>query len=288
MQFWILAPWLSAEELVEIAPHAEELGFQGLMGADHAFVPQVMAPGYPYSPDGVPPISGELPYPDVWTSIAAMAMVTRRLLLSTAVYILPLRHPIEVAKATGTLARLSQGRFVLGAGAGWMREEFQVYGVDFSSRGRRLDESLELLRKLWRGGYVEHHGEFFDFPPLQLAPAPQQDIPVYIGGSSDRALRRAARLAQGWIGTGHTVAELPQLIRRLRDYRASSERAGEDFTILGTPSDLRSPEQLQELEECGMNALSFGFAYSGASSQTERLRAMEHFAARMISTRRSH
>ena len=102
MKIWLIAPWCSAEDMVELAKHAEGHGFEGIMGADHGFVPKVMESGYLYSEDGKPPITGDMAYPDVWSTIGAMAAVTERIKLSTAVYVLPLRHPIEVAKATGT------------------------------------------------------------------------------------------------------------------------------------------------------------------------------------------
>ena len=282
MKFWILAPWIAAEEMVELAKLAETLGFEGMTCADHAFIPREMAPLYPYSQDGTPPLSGELPYPDTWVTLSAMAAVTTRLKLSVAVYILPLRHPIEVARASGTLARISDNRLVLSIGIGWMKEEFDVYGIDFKTRGRRTDEAIEVLRKLWRGGYTEHHGEFYDFPQLQLAPAPAAEIPIYVGGSSKAALRRAARLAQGWLGTGHTVSELYELLPQLQQLRIEYGREKQSFTILGTPSDLQDAGALRQLEEQGMNAVSFGFAYSAAEGADERRRAMEEYAENII------
>ncbi len=282
MKFWILAPWIDAEEMTELAALAETLGFDGMTCADHAFVPRRMEPLYPYSTDGKPPLSGELPYPDAWVTLTAMAAATKRIKLSVAVYILPLRHPIEVARASGTLARVSGNRLVLSIGVGWMKEEFEVYGIDFRTRGRRADEAIEVLRKLWRGGYVEHHGEFYDFPELQLAPAPTEEIPIYIGGSSEAALRRAARFGQGWMGTGHTTKELPELLARIQALRTEYGRENETFTVLGTPSDLCGAEQLKQLEEKGMNAVSFGFAYTAAEGPDERRRAMEEYAEKII------
>ena len=282
MKFWVLAPWIEAEEMIELAALAETLGFDGMTCADHAFVPRKMAALYPYSADGKPPISGELPYPDAWVTLTAMAAATKHLMLSVAVYILPLRHPIEVARASGTLARISDNRLVLSIGIGWMQEEFEVYGIEFKTRGRRTDEAIEVLRKLWRGGYVEHHGEFYDFPELQLAPVPTEEIPIYVGGSSEAALRRATRLAQGWMGTGHTVAEMDALLAKIRALRTEYGREQEPFTVLGTPSDLRGVAQLRQLEENGMNAVSFGFAYTAAEGPQQRRRAMEEYAEKVI------
>lgn len=277
MKYWLIAPWLIPEEMIELARHAEELGFEGLMGADHGFIPQSIAANYPYAEDGKPPITGDMPYPDVWTTITAMAMVTERLKFSTAVYVLPLRHPVEVAKATGNIARLSNNRLVLGAGVGWMREEFAAYGVDFKTRGRRMDEMIDVLRTLWRGGYVEHHGEFFDFDPLQLAPAPSQPIPIYIGGSSQMALRRAARCAQGWIGTGNVASEVPALLEQLNSLRREYGRQDEPFDSVVALTELDDLDTIRRLEGQGMTSMVFGFVDRTLDLDGKRLQ-MDMFA----------
>lgn len=277
MNVWLIAPWLCAEEMVELAKHADDLGFEGMMGADHGFIPRNMANAYLYTEDGAPPIQGEMPYPDVWTTIAAMAAATRRLKFSTAVYVLPLRHPIEVAKALGNLARLSNNRVILGAGVGWMREEFDVYGVDFKTRGKRCDEMIEVMRKLWQGGDVEHHGAFFDFPPLQIAPAPERDIPVYIGGDSEFALRRAGRLGQGWIGANNDIGEVPEILRKLRHYREQAGRGAEPFESIIPVRQLDQVDAVKRLEEQGMTSAVFGYT-EYKMPLVEKLKQMDAFA----------
>ena len=124
------------------------------MGADHALFPQAMAPDYPYSDTGLPPQTADHEYPDMWSSFAAMAAVTTQIKLVCGVYVLPIRNPIEVAKQAATLAILSEGRFALGAGTGWMKEEFDAYGVSFKGRGKRMDEMLDIMQGLWTGGMV--------------------------------------------------------------------------------------------------------------------------------------
>jgi alkanesulfonate monooxygenase SsuD/methylene tetrahydromethanopterin reductase-like flavin-dependent oxidoreductase (luciferase family) len=163
MKFWQSASFSEPDQLVEIAKLAEEVGFDGVLVSDHLFFPEKLVSKYPYTPDGVPGFTPETPWPDPFALVGAMSSVTRRLRFATMVYILPLRNPLEVAKATATVDVLSGGRFILGVGAGWMKEEFDQLGVDFRTRGARFDESIEVLRKLW-GGMVEHHGRFFDFP----------------------------------------------------------------------------------------------------------------------------
>ncbi len=278
MKFWLIAPWVPAEELMQLAIMAEEYGFTGIMGADHGFVPKHMEASYLYSEDGKPPISGDMPYPDVWTSLAAMAAVTKSIKLSTAVYVLPLRHPIEIAKATGTIARISNNRLVLGAGAGWMKEEFDVYGVDFHSRGRRMDETIDLLRKLWQGGYVAHEGEFFKFPELAIEPAPTRPIPIYIGGESEPAFQRAARSCQGWIGAGNKIAEVAPILERLQHYRREAGTLEQEFETVIAIEELHETERLKELEEQGLTSVVFGYARNYDASLGEKRTQMERFA----------
>ena len=178
-----------------LARAAEEAGFHGVLLSDHLFFPEKLHSRYPYSPDGKPGFDGDTVFPEVWTSIAAMAAATTRLHFSTLVFVLPLRNPLEVAKTLGTLSLLSGGRVALGCGAGWIREEFEQLGVDFSTRGKRFDEMIAVMRALWRGGMVEHHGRFFDFGRIQMSPAPRAPVPIYVGGLSDAgaAPRRPAR-----------------------------------------------------------------------------------------------
>ncbi len=259
MKYWLMVPWTSAEDMIEIAVKADDMGFEGVMGADHGFVPQSMAAKYPYTGNGKPPIDGDMAYPEVWTSIAAMAAVTKKIKFSTAVYVLPLRNPIEVAKATGTIARISGNRLVLGAGVGWMPEEFETYGVDFKTRGRRMNECIEVLHKIWDGGYVEYHGEFFDFEPLQIAPAPTERVPIILGGISKPALRRAGKYAQGWMGNGNEASEMPAVFEHLRASREEHGRMDEPFDIILAMNEFPSQEEMHSYIEQGVTGSFLGF-----------------------------
>ena len=222
-----------------------------------------------------------MPYPDVWTTIAAMAAATKRLKFSSAVYVLPLRNPIEVAKALANLACLSSNRVILGAGAGWMKEEFDVYGVDFKTRGKRMLEMIEVMRKLWAGGYVEHHGDVFDFPRLQLAPVPDLEVPIYLGGASDLALKRSARLAQGWIGAGNDIDEVPEILSKLNDWRAEFGRDHEAFETVIAVRQLAQVEAVKKLEEQGMTSAVYGFV-DYHTPLTDKLKGMEMVADHLM------
>jgi alkanesulfonate monooxygenase SsuD/methylene tetrahydromethanopterin reductase-like flavin-dependent oxidoreductase (luciferase family) len=180
---------------------------------------------------------------------------------------------------------LSGGRFILGVGAGWMKEEFDQLGVDFHKRGARLDESIAVLRKLWAGGMVEHHGRFFDFPRLQMSPAPSKSVPIYVGGASDAALRRTARSGDGWLGNGSDPAEASRILGELARLRREVGRerlAFEAVVPLTTPPD---PDVLRRLEDQGAHGtVSYPFMYAlgPTSTLSEKRRYLEGYAETVI------
>ncbi len=263
MKFWQVLSFTEPEQLVPLARAAEEAGFHGVLLSDHLFFPEKLHSKYPYSPDGKPGFSPETAFPEVWTSIAAMAAATTSLRFSTIIFVHPLRNPLEIAKTLGTLSLLSGGRVALGCGAGWIQEEFQQLGVEFSTRGKRFDEMIDVMRTLWRGGMVEHHGRFFDFDRLQMSPAPREPIPIYVGGVSPAALRRAARLGDGWIGTGQDPAELPALLSKLHELRVQAGRASEPFETICPLTDPPNVEVLSRLADAGMtSATAWPFSYT--------------------------
>ncbi|MCB1632007.1 MAG: TIGR03619 family F420-dependent LLM class oxidoreductase [Pseudomonadales bacterium] len=284
MKHWQSLSWMEPEQILEIARFAEELGFEGVFVSDHGIYPLELTSPYPYSPDGTPPMECSWWYPDVWTTLGAISAVTSRLRFSLTVYVLPLRNPFEVARATGTLDILSNGRLALGIGSGWMKDEFDLYGVDFATRGARMDEMLTILSGFWREGIVEFHGKHFDFPRVQISPAPGRDVPVYVGGAAPVALRRAAR-HDGWIGTGNTLEEVPQVLGELARHRAELGRtmAGfETFVAITTPFN---DHDLLELEALGMTAMinaPFAFSLGQRSTLDAKKRNMESYARRYI------
>jgi probable F420-dependent oxidoreductase len=158
----------------------------------------------------------------------ALAQLTRRLKFMTTVCVAPMRDPFTLAKAVSTAARLGKDRVILGVGIGWQESEFRLVERGFRDRGARTDELLEVLRLLMSGEMVEFHGRFFDFPPLQMAPGTQRPVPVWIGGHSPAALKRAAR-HDGWIGAIHDIDGLRTLMDALRRERSALGRGMDDF-----------------------------------------------------------
>jgi len=260
------------DQLLALARAADEAGFEAVAVSDHVVHPRTIATPYPYTADGAPRWQPFTDWPDPWVAIGAMAAATSRLRFLTSIYVLPLRNPLLVAKAVGTAAVLSGGRVTLGVGAGWMREEFVLMEQSFEGRGRRMDEMIEVLRALWAGGWVEHHGEFYDFAPLEMSPAPPEPVPIWVGGLSAPALRRAARRGDGWISDLHTIAELRDIGARLRAERAGSERAGRPFAVCAAVKDAFDLDGYRRAAGAGVTHLQTmpWLFYPGGGASLER------------------
>jgi probable F420-dependent oxidoreductase len=218
-----------------------------------------MPPTYPYSESGLPPISSDTPLYDPWVVLGSVATVTETIRLSTYVYVLPLRHPFITARSVVTLDLVSNGRVTLGVGAGWLEEEFVASGQQFSDRGRRMEEAIEIIRRLWRDDVTEHHGEFYDFAPMKFQPKPVQkpSIPIEIGGHSRAALQRAGRLGDGWVEVGSgNLGTLGDRLRIVMAARRSAGREHEPFEIssgLGT-----DPDKIRRCEDLGVTRVIVG------------------------------
>jgi probable F420-dependent oxidoreductase len=255
MKFYCSLAFSDPDQFVELARTAEEFGWDGLMVSDHMVHPQRIDSPYPYTPDGSPRWDAPAPWPDPWVAVGAMAAVTQRLRFMTGIYILPLRNPFVVAKSVGTAAVMSRDRVTLGIGVGWMREEFELCEQSFGNRGRRMDEMLEVMRKLWSGEMVEHHGKFYDFEPVQMSPGVAKPIPIYSGGLSEPALRRVGRLSDGWISDMHTTEEFREIVGKLRAYRAEYGRSDAPLDVVGACTDAFDVDGYRRLEDVGVTHL---------------------------------
>jgi probable F420-dependent oxidoreductase len=284
VKFWQALSFTEIDQLVDVARICEEVGFHGVFVSDHVVYPEKFAPLYPYAEDGRPMFDAATPWPDPWVAIAAMATATERLHFTTGVYIAPLRHPLEVAKSVGIASILSQGRTALGAAVGWMREEFEILGEDYRTRGRRLDEAIEIWRKAWTGEMFEHQGDLYDIPRVTMSPAPLTRIPIYIGGASGPALRRAAR-NDGWIGTGNAPEEVPGILERLDAERRDQGRADADFEIilaLTTPPDFDSWRRFEDRGVTSMISYPLAFTIGPGASLEAKRAALEQYAEVVI------
>ncbi len=277
MKFWLGVAFLDHGELLDMARVADASGYHGIAVSDHVFYPEKLSTPYPYTADGSPPFAPDTPWPDPWVLIGAMAAVTTRLRFMTNVYVAPARNPFLVAKQVGTAAVLSGDRVALGVGAGWMREEFEHLDQAFGDRGRRLDEMIDVLRTLWRGGMVEHHGEHYDFDRLQMSPVPAAPVPIYCGGQSRRALERAARL-DGWIGNAYTPEQALELVGRVR-----SARQDPAFEVILSLLARPDADLFRRMEDAGVTGvLCAPWMRPGADDRVARRAAVERFADAVI------
>ncbi len=285
MKFVVATAYSDPMHYCELARAAEDAGFEALAVSDHVVHPEKIASRYPYTADGSPRFRADTPWPDPWVAIGAMAAVTRRLRFLTNVFVLPLRNPFLVAKAVGTAAVLSGGRVALGIGVGWMQDEFVLLEQEFQGRGPRCDEMIEVLRKLWTGEMVEHHGRSYDFGRLQMTPAPAQRIPLYVGGVSEPALRRAAHLGDGWISELHSLAELRSLTAKLRALRTEYGRGHEPFHVFGAATDAFGLDGYRRLAEAGVShvlTLPWVFYRGNTESLDEKRDGIRRFGDEII------
>ena len=210
-----------------LARAAEEAGYHSMVIPDSICYPLRADSRYPYNPDGTREFLEDKAFLEPFSLIPALGMVTSRIRFTTFVVKVPIRNPVLLAKQVTSAAVLTGNRLVLGVGTSPWREDYEVLGVDWANRGRRLDESIAIVRGLAAGGYFEHHGEIYDVPAIKIAPVPSEPIPVLIGGHSDAALRRAARLGEGWMHGGGDPADLPRLLARLAEFRRQARERDE-------------------------------------------------------------
>lgn len=284
MQFGFSLLGLSPRWYAEVAQSAEELGFDSIWVQEHVVFPAQMPNTYPYSDDGNPGITARTPLIDPWVALTTIANATQSIRLASNVYVLPLRSPFVTARAAVTLDRLSGGRLSLGVGVGWLQQEYEAMGVDWTSRGRRMDEIIEIMRRLWSEDTIAHEGELFRFEPVCFEPKPLQKpgIPLLIGGESPPAMRRAARSGDGWImtwlGAPDAVADK---VRAMHALRAEHGRADAPFEITGSVQQDVSVDGLRAYQANGVDRVIVDAL--GSRSAQDALDALKRFRDETIS-----
>jgi alkanesulfonate monooxygenase SsuD/methylene tetrahydromethanopterin reductase-like flavin-dependent oxidoreductase (luciferase family) len=184
-----------------------------------------------------------------------MATVTKRIRFIPSVLRLAIRQPLLEAKSLCSVAAMSNDRVALGVGLAWMPEEFKWLNQDMKTRGARQNEAIQIIRLLLRGGMVEFHGKYYDFDRLTMAPVPKKRIPIYVGGITKPARRRAARYGDGWLGIVHTMEEIKGLVAELNALRREFGREKEPFDIMLHCPDAQTVDDIRRLEEMGVTDL---------------------------------
>ena len=239
---------------VPVTEEADRLGFESVWLPEHLVIP-VQMDGSPYAGQDHPPIPPDVPVFDAFTYLAFLAGRTTDIRFCTHVYNIGLRHPFVSARAVATLDVLSGGRAMFGIGASWLEAEWDAVGLDFHTRGRRVDEALDVCCRLWSEKVIEHHGEFFDFNPVMFEPKPVQQPwpPIHVGGDGPAALRRAALVGDGWSPLNHTLEQIPPAVARMTELRAAAGRPGKvEVTIGGSVS---AASDIDRYAEAGVDRL---------------------------------
>ena len=261
MRFTYAESMTSPSFYAPLARAAEEAGYDSMVVPDSICYPEHSESVYPFNPDGTREFLEDKPFLEPFSLIPALGAVTERIRFVTFVLKLPVRDPVLVAKQATSTAVLTGNRLALGVGTSPWREDYEVLGVPWERRGRRMDEELAIIRGLSAGGYFSYHGEIFDLPPVKIAPVPTEPLPILIGGHGDAALRRAARAGDGWLHGGGDLGQLPVLLARLGELREQEGTAGRPFEVHVISTDAYTAAGVRRLEEQGVTDVIVGFRW---------------------------
>lgn len=237
----------TGELMIGMAKLAEQVGFESIWTFEHVIIPIDYESKYPYSADGKMGVDPEANFVDPLIALSAIAASTKTIRLGTGVNILSQANPLYVAKQAASLDFVSGGRFELGVGIGWLREEFKACGTPYERRGARFDDYVQAMRKVWSGDVVEHQSEFLDWTGFKSNPTPVQDpFPVVIGGTKGKAFERVARYGNGWFAPTASPTQLEPLLGQLDEAcsAASRDRSEIEVTAMWFPN----PEDLSDVE----------------------------------------
>jgi probable F420-dependent oxidoreductase len=282
---------------VPLARAAEEAGYDSFVVPDSVAYPKFSDAVYPFNPDGTREFLEDKPFIDPFVLAAALAVVTSKIRFVTFVLKLPIRHPVLVAKQAASVAVMSGGRLGLGVGTSPWPEDYELCDVPWEGRGKRMDEAMQIISGLTSPAkegsdrYFEFHGEIFDVPAVKMSPVPDDPIPLLVGGHGEPALRRAARVGDGWMHGGGNPDELPGLLSRLSELRAEAGRSNEPFEVHVISMDAYSVDGVRRLEDQGVTDVIVGFRWPyGTEKDTESLDAkidnLRRFADNVIASAR--
>lgn len=266
-------------DVAEIAAKAEALGFESIWLPEHPVMPVNTASKYPGSPDGsIPDYMSDMA--DPYIGLARASAVTSTIKLGTGITLIPERNPLVLAGAIASLDRFSGGRFLLGIGTGWLREETEIMGGDFDHRWTQARESIEVMRALWTQDTAEYHGRYYDFPPVQCNPKPAQEggPPVILGGNARNVFRRVARWGDGWMPTAASPEQIAAGRAAIDELAEASGRdpSGIGITVFGQAADR---DLISQFESAGANRV---IVRLGDTTSSQALDEIERIAQAVL------
>jgi alkanesulfonate monooxygenase SsuD/methylene tetrahydromethanopterin reductase-like flavin-dependent oxidoreductase (luciferase family) len=237
---------------IPFAVACEEAGFDGLACGDSFMYPKHSDGKYPYTADGDRSFIEKVPFIDPGVLMSMWAMATKKVHFFPSVYKFPSRHPVQVAKVMSSLAVMSGERLKLGIGTSPWEEDFKVFGLPFEGRGARCEEGIEIFRGLMTGEYFGYNGKCYQFPEVKINPVPKKPIPILIGGHAPIAMRRAARIADGWISANVPHEALKPLVAQMLKFRRDEGTESRPFEIHGFDTDIVDAGTARRAEDIGV------------------------------------
>jgi probable F420-dependent oxidoreductase len=285
MRFTLAESMCDPSHYVPLALAAERSGYTSFAIPDSLAYPETSDSKYPYTPDGNREFLAGRPFIDPFVLAATLGAVTERLRFTTFVVKLPIRHPVLVAKQAMSVAVMTNDRFGFGVGLSPWPEDFEICGVPWAGRGKRMDEMIEILRGLETGGFFGFEGDHFALQRIKMSPAPARRIPILVGGHAEPALRRAARVGDGWMHAGGDPDELGRMLERLDALRREYGREKEPFEVHVISLDGFTVDGVKRLEDRGVTDVIVGFrnVYAPDTMNVDqKVAAVEGFANAVI------
>lgn len=287
MRFAYHACMCPPDQYLELAKKTEELNFDGFTLPDSVCYPKIADTKYPYNADGSRNFLEGTPFLEPFSLIPAMAAVTEKIRFTTSVMKLPIRNPVLTAKSVTSVGVLTNNRFAFGVGLSPWIEDFEICGERWEGRGPRMSEMIKIIRGLSTGEYFGFEGKYYNIPEAKLCPVPTEPVPILIGGHASPALKRAARIGDGWIHAGGDYNSLKPLIEELNGYRKEFGTDKKPFEIHAITADAYSVDGVKKLEDIGVTECIIGFrdAYGGqpdTKSVEQKTVEMQWFADNII------
>lgn len=261
MKFCFAESMVPVEMYLPLAKATEEAGFDFFYVPDSIIYPAESDTDYPYNGTGERSFLADVPFLDPFVQMAAMGAVTERLQFATFVVKLPIREPVLIAKQASSLAVLTNNRFTFGVGLSPWPEDFAVTHTDWKSRGKRMDQMIEIIRGLTQtpgDQFFEYHSDYYDIPKCRINPIPSKPIPIHIGGTSEPAMKRAARIGDGWMYAGVDPAEMERCIGRVKALLKEYGREDEPFEIHSPPLGAKGLDDFKRIEDLGVTHCTLG------------------------------